>query len=266
MGICYDKYGSEIYRKETTFDNINFKEVGISPPTESLSIEIKPSKAKFKSQVPRYSLIRDYLEAVTSCTKKSKDTFEEFYSNYLKSQNSIEDTRKRIIKDKKALHIVVYGASDSEKASFIYQIDKKGRNDYYIPNLSSEIITSGLAFEDRYYKLIITIPTDIDKPEIFLGDCYFVFFEFSSVDSFFAAEKIISSRLKKYPQQIYLIGSESDRGRAISMEKIERFCQNFGVKFFELSVRNRLGIRELLESVKADVLSKKVKNDSPAEL
>ena len=53
---------------------------------------------------------------------------------------------------------------------------------------------------------------------------------------------------------IYLVGNKSDKDSIVPLNEINNICEINNIKFFKTSIKNNLGIENLLNNINNDVL------------
>lgn len=254
MGGCYNQCNTRVEIKERFFEEIHNQLEKSSITNKSLD-KGTPDNKKQKHHHHKYHS-KSYSKVKECFSTKNDD--EDFYSNFVK--HCTGDTRADIIQDKSVLHITVYGGAATGKTTFGYEITRKKINDFYIPSLTNEIIRTSFFYKKQIRELVVSIPTIKNSSTIISADCYLVFFDYSNMESFFYATKFIESKLKKFSEPIFLIGNKCDGKRIVPFEKIDQFCKDNKIQFFQISSRYSFGILNLMSSVKEEVMPRKIES------
>jgi GTPase SAR1 family protein len=81
-------------------------------------------------------------------------------------------------------------------------------------------------------------------------------FDLSNYETFKSVDFWLEE-LKKYgngTKFIYLVGNKSDKYSRVPLNEINNICEINNIKFFNISIKNDLGIENLLNNINNDVL------------
>ncbi len=160
-------------------------------------------------------------------------------NNNLNSNNNINEKSK----DEKT--ILIYGPPESGKTSFIIRYFENKFDSCYIPSFSDEI-TKRRCFLNYGKKFNLEIIVSNNLNQIQNADCYFIFFDISSKNSFEESKKIINNIIN-YNKVIFLIGNKKDLKNVVLEKNIQDLCKKYHLEYFLISVKDNIGISAMMK-------------------
>ena len=165
-------------------------------------------------------------------------------NNNIIINNNINNNNIEKLKDEKT--ILIYGPPESGKTSFIIRYFENKFDSCYIPSFSDEI-TKKRCFLNygKKFNLEIIVSNNLNK--IQNADCYFIFFDISSKNSFEEAKKIIINYIINNNKKIFLIGNKKDLKNVVSEKNINDLCKKYNLEYFLISVKDNIGISAMMK-------------------
>lgn len=183
-------------------------------------------------------------------TKSSKQSRE---NCSLKDLSSVDTC----LKTEEMLTIHIVGNEKTGKTSLVIRLLKNKFDPFYIPSINIETTkfhySSSTLREKRDIQFLAYNFSLFDMKKIKNDDFIFVFFDESNNDSIDKAMSFISNNnivniFNK--EKIFLIGNKLDlKTRNFPESKLEKFCKEQGICFYEISVKTNVGIKQLLHRV-----------------
>ena len=232
-----------ILEKETEEKNIEKeikenKEKEIKEIKENEEKEIKENEEKnIENKIIEYKNIIKEKEIERKMKQKDSQTSTDIdlRENVVKEKN-IEFNKKKKIKQIFEKTILIYGAQESGKTSFIIR---------YIPSFQDEITKKNcyLNYGKKFdLEFIVSNNTNIIQE----ADCYFIFYDLSSNNSFQQAKKLIR-QIMKLNQTVFLIGNKKDLKNVVKENNINDLCKKYKVESFLISVKDNIGISFMMQ-------------------
>ena len=167
-------------------------------------------------------------------------------NNIINNNNNISNNKENKIKSKDEKTILIYGPPESGKTSFIIRYFENKFDSCYIPSFSDEI-TKKRCFLNygKKFNLEIIVSNNLNK--IQNADCYFIFFDISSKNSFEEAKKIIINYIINNNKKIFLIGNKKDLKNVVSEKNINDLCKKYNLEYFLISVKDNIGISAMMK-------------------
>ena len=164
--------------------------------------------------------------------------------NVVKEKNE-EFNKKKKTKQIFEKTILIYGAQESGKTSFIIRYIENKFDSCYIPSFQDEITKKNcyLNYGKKFdLEFIVSNNTNIIQE----ADCYFIFYDLSSNNSFQQAKKLIR-QIMKLNQTVFLIGNKKDLKNVVKENNINDLCKKYKVESFLISVKDNIGISFMMQ-------------------
>jgi len=150
------------------------------------------------------------------------------------------------MKSKDEKTILIYGPPESGKTSFIIRYFENKFDSCYIPSFSDEITKKSCFLNyGKKFNLEIIVSNNLNK--IQNADCYFIFFDISSKNSFEETKKIIINYIINNNKKIFLIGNKKDLKNVVSEKNINDLCKKYNLEYFLISVKDNIGISAMMK-------------------
>lgn len=157
----------------------------------------------------------------------------------------------------KRINIELFGGNESGKTSFLMRFCRNKFENCYIPSITDEIQSTTAIIGVKIHPVFcranrysLNKVIDINKAK---QSCFLIFFDFSSYRSFSQATQFIESCIINYGKRfpIFLVGNKNDLqlNKQITREKILSFCKKYRCQFFDISVKNNIGISALMKKI-----------------
>ena len=167
-------------------------------------------------------------------------------NNIINNNNNISNNKENKIKSKDEKTILIYGPPESGKTSFIIRYFENKFDSCYIPSFSDEITKKSCFLNyGKKFNLEIIVSNNLNK--IQNADCYFIFFDISSKNSFEEAKKIIINYIINNNKKIFLIGNKKDLKNVVSEKNINDLCKKYNLEYFLISVKDNIGISAMMK-------------------
>ena len=167
-------------------------------------------------------------------------------NNIINNNNNISNNNENKIKSKDEKTILIYGPPESGKTSFIIRYFENKFDSCYIPSFSDEITKKSCFLNyGKKFNLEIIVSNNLNK--IQNADCYFIFFDISSKNSFEEAKKIIINYIINNNKKIFLIGNKKDLKNVVSEKNINDLCKKYNLEYFLISVKDNIGISAMMK-------------------
>ena len=225
------------------------KESILEKETEEKNIEkeIKENEEKnIENKITEYKNIIKEKEIERKMKQKDSQTSTDIdlRENVVKEKN-IEFNKKKKIKQIFEKTILIYGAQESGKTSFIIRYIENKFDSCYIPSFQDEITKKNcyLNYGKKFdLEFIVSNNTNIIQE----ADCYFIFYDLSSNNSFQQAKKLIR-QIMKLNQTVFLIGNKKDLKNVVKENNINDLCKKYKVESFLISVKDNIGISFMMQ-------------------
>ena len=155
-------------------------------------------------------------------------------------------TKKKIEKSKFAKTIIICGPMESGKTSFAIRYCENKFDNCYIPSFMNEVSNKIFLLNNGEKILKIKFIVTNDLNDLDDVDCYFVFYDLNSNQSFIQAKKLVEEKLISENIHIFFIGNKSDLKCTVNKSEIEEFCNKLKIQYFYISVKNNIGISALM--------------------
>ena len=167
-------------------------------------------------------------------------------NNIINNNNNISNNKENKIKSKDEKTILIYGPPESGKTSFIIRYFENKFDSCYIPSFSDEITKKSCFLNyGKKFNLEIIVSNNLNK--IQNADCYFIFFDISSKNSFEETKKIIINYIINNNKTIFLIGNKKDLKNVVSEKNINDLCKKYNLEYFLISVKDNIGISAMMK-------------------
>ena len=167
-------------------------------------------------------------------------------NNIINNNNNISNNKENKIKSKDEKTILIYGPPESGKTSFIIRYFENKFDSCYIPSFSDEITKKSCFLNyGKKFNLEIIVSNNLNK--IQNADCYFIFFDISSKNSFEEAKKIIINYIINNNKKIFLIGNKKDLKNVVLEKNIQDLCKKYHLEYFLISVKDNIGISAMMK-------------------
>lgn len=165
--------------------------------------------------------------------------------------------------DNNIINIVIFGDKNTGKSAFVIKYVDNYFEKLYIPSISVEKHDKKVKYGKMTLKFIFWVtPGDNGykgdyKTILNEADFIFVFYDVSVCGSFDIAKKYCLHELKEYHKEymevtrnVVFIGNKMDVvPRKESKEQVETYCTEEKIKFFEISVKNGFGIKDIMQFI-----------------
>ena len=164
---------------------------------------------------------------------------------FKESQSSIDFNNK---KNKNEKIILIYGSKESGKTSFVMRYLDNKFDTSYIPSLNDEkTIKNCILNKEKQFNLEFNVSNNIS--EIKDADCYFIFYDISSQNSFDFAKNVINEVVNVNDNKIFLIGNKKDLNNVINEKDVNDLCDKYKTEHFLISVKDNIGISNMMEKL-----------------
>ena len=209
--------------------------------------EIKENEEKnIENKITEYKNIIKEKEIERKMKQKDSQTSTDIdlRENVVKEKNK-EINKKKKIKQKFEKTILIYGAQESGKTSFIIRYIENKFDSCYIPSFQDEI-TKKNCYLNYGKKFDLEFIVSNNTNTIQEADCYFIFYDLSSNNSFQQAKKLIR-QIVKLNQTVFLIGNKKDLKNVVKENNINDLCKKYKVESFLISVKDNIGISFMMQ-------------------
>ena len=236
-----------ILEKETEEKNIE-KEI-----KENKEKEIKENEEKEIKENEEKNIENKIIENKTIIKEKERkmkqkdsqtSTDIDLRENVVKEKNK-EFNKKKKTKQKFEKTILIYGAQESGKTSFIIRYIENKFDSCYIPSFQDEI-TKKNCYLNYGKKFDLEFIVSNNTNTIQEADCYFIFYDLSSNNSFQQAKKLIR-QIVKLNQTVFLIGNKKDLKNVVKENNINDLCKKYKVESFLISVKDNIAISFMMQ-------------------
>ncbi len=236
-----------ILEKETEEKNIE-KEIKENKEKEIKENEEKEIKENEEKNVENKIIENKKIIKEKERKMKQKDsqtsTDIDLRENVVKEKNK-EFNKKKKTKQKFEKTILIYGAQESGKTSFIIRYIENKFDSCYIPSFQDEI-TKKNCYLNYGKKFDLEFIVSNNTNTIQEADCYFIFYDLSSNNSFQQAKKLIR-QIVKLNQTVFLIGNKKDLKNVVKENNINDLCKKYKVESFLISVKDNIGISFMMQ-------------------
>ena len=236
-----------ILEKETEEKNIE-KEIKENKEKEIKENEEKEIKENEEKNVENKIIENKKIIKEKERKMKQKDsqtsTDIDLRENVVKEKNE-EFNKKKKIKQIFEKTILIYGAQESGKTSFIIRYIENKFDSCYIPSFQDEI-TKKNCYLNYGKKFDLEFIVSNNTNTIQEADCYFIFYDLSSNNSFQQAKKLIR-QIVKLNQTVFLIGNKKDLKNVVKENNINDLCKKYKVESFLISVKDNIGISFMMQ-------------------
>ena len=162
-------------------------------------------------------------------------------------KKSEEKIKKKIEKSKFAKTIIICGPIESGKTSFSMRYCDNKFDNCYIPSLINEISSKNIILNngEQRLQLKFIVANNIDNLDDV--DCFFVFYDISSNQSFLDAKKLVQDKILIEKLPIFFIGNKSDLKSVVNKLEVDNFCKKNKLYNMVISVKNNIGISALIK-------------------
>ena len=162
-------------------------------------------------------------------------------------KKSEEKIKKKIEKSKFAKTIIICGPIESGKTSFSMRYCDNKFDNCYIPSLMNEISSKNVILNngEQRLQLKFIVTNNIDNLDDV--DCFFVFYDISSNQSFLDAKKLVQDKILIEKLPIFFIGNKSDLKSVVNKLEVDNFCKKNKLYNMVISVKNNIGISALIK-------------------
>ena len=165
---------------------------------------------------------------------------------FKESHSSTDLDNKENKKNKTEKIILIYGSQESGKTSFVMRYFENKFDKSYIPSLNDEKTIKNITFKSgKKFNFEFIVSNNIN--EIKDADCYFIFYDISSENSFEFAKKIINEVANINESKIFLIGNKKDLKNVINEKDVNDICDKYKSDHFLISVKDNIGISNMME-------------------
>ncbi len=236
-----------ILEKETEEKNIE-KEIKENKEKEIKENEEKEIKENEEKNIENKIIENKKIIKEKERKMKQKDsqtsTDIDLRENVVKEKNK-EFNKKKKTKQKFEKTILIYGAQESGKTSFIIRYIENKFDSCYIPSFQDEI-TKKNCYLNYGKKFDLEFIVSNNTNTIQEADCYFIFYDLSSNNSFQQAKKLIR-QIVKLNQTVFLIGNKKDLKNVVKENNINDLCKKYKVESFLISVKDNIGISFMMQ-------------------
>ena len=280
MGICLNTYNSSNLKQTIVVDNSkgcnNQEQSNTQTKDQSEISELFFHKiTTFQKQgqvMQNKSLSTDsivYIERTEEKCDEKPVPFEYLFNKTTKkmfSDSNIPLSNHSVDKylEIDMINIVLLGGKGVGKSSFLIKLTKNYFEKYYIPTIYYERKIKKILFKGKKYTFNFIIPPiNDDNSDSKLNSIFetahfiFLFYDISVKGSFEHTKKILFNQVNSYAKlfknkitNFNFIGNKADIPyRGDPKEKIETFCKQHNLDFFEISVKTGNGVLSLMNTI-----------------
>ena len=175
------------------------------------------------------------------------------------ANSTVVQTLEVIYKQKNknpSLTIHLFGERETGKTTFVINYCSKKFESFYIPSINKEITMFDCILNMKVYHLqfIVNQFQNFVVSDIKSSDCFLIFFDFSESQSYIKAKEFINQikeeTSNKIEIPICLVGNKCDlKNKNFNLDEIQYFCKNENIVFFEISVKNNIGISKMMQYI-----------------
>ena len=81
------------------------------------------------------------------------------------------------------------------------------------------------------------------------ADCYFIFYDLTSLASYNYAKNLIIENIFKLNIPIFLIGNKCDLRNKINLNDLKQFCIDYNCNEFKISIKDYIGVSSILKKL-----------------
>ena len=116
----------------------------------------------------------------------------------------------------------------------------------YIPSIDVETTKKSCMIKHEPYTIEFNVHQG-STYNLMNEDCFFIFYDVGDKNSFAFAKKIIQKANNFQRKKCFLIGNKIDLSRhAVNSNEVSSFCERYGCKSVNLSVKENFGISLLM--------------------
>lgn len=190
-------------------------------------------------------------------SKQSKESVSFSYKE-VKCLSTMDTFSKSEKREDDILTIHIVGKEETGKTSLVIRLLKNKFDPFYIPSINIETTrlrysssTIGEKKEMQFHTYNFSL---FDIKKVKNDDFVFVFFDLTNTESIdkamsFITENNLMNVCNK--ERMFLVGNKSDLKKInkLPQNKMESFCTEHGIHFFEISVKTNFGIKHLFYRV-----------------
>lgn len=156
-------------------------------------------------------------------------------------------------KNKSKITVMILGAPETGKTSFVIRFCDNKFDSFYIPSFSQEITkkTTVLNYKRFNIEFIVDNFDNLTNIELNKPDCFFVFFDCMNRTSLKKAEELVK-KLKKKSRIIFLVMNKIDlqSSGGYKLEENEKeYLKKLNVEYCEISVQSNAGISSMMQKL-----------------
>ena len=170
---------------------------------------------------------------------------------------------ENIFENTNDISIISLGGKGVGKSSFVIKLTKNYFEKLYIPTLRVETFSKNFSYQGKSYKFTFIItPGDNNYKEDITSlfqkvNFTFIFYDTSLKGSFEEAKGILKKEVKNHAwifknkiTNFYFVGNKIDiKPRIESYEKVESYCHKHNFEFFEISVKDGIGVKSFINNI-----------------
>ena len=245
--------------RENIKDNVVFVEV----PQPTIKSKSAMNLPRFNQTVlPQTKPIFDSADTKWSKEQtnisRPKSSFScQTISSIVSKKRSKTSMRRSVFFNRTFINIVILGDKKTGKSSYLKRLYNEKYSDEYIQSNDDERKIKKITQNGRSYNVSVHIPIndklfDIANPY----DFYLIFFDSSSIESFYFAKELYENKLKEKNNQIkkslstvIFIANMIDRNEYRFKNECIEYCKLNNINCFEISVKDGTGISKLTNKI-----------------
>ena len=181
--------------------------------------------------------------------KKKKIQFSRQSSEkvYTDINNNNSQKKNNLNKPKNFKTILIYGGNETGKTSFVLKVCNNKFDVFYIPSFSDEKTNKSIMLNQKKFELQFIVSNDTSN--IQEADCYFIFYDLTSLASYNYAKNLIIENIFKLNIPIFLIGNKCDLRNKINLNDLKQFCTDYNCNEFKISIKDYIGVSSILKKL-----------------
>jgi len=181
--------------------------------------------------------------------KKKKIQFSRQSSEkvYTDVSNNNSQKKNNLNKPKNFKTILIYGGNETGKTSFVLKVCNNKFDVFYIPSFSDEKTNKSIMLNQKKFELQFIVSNNISN--IQEADCYFIFYDLTSLASYNYAKNLIIENIFKLNIPIFLIGNKCDLRNKINLNDLKQFCTDYNCNEFKISIKDYIGVSSILKKL-----------------